>query len=270
MSGAGTFTVVAGTGNAGSSGDGGPANQAELNDPTGLALASDGTLYIADRGNNRVRALKSDGTIETVAGNGMANPGPIGLGGDATQTAIAEPTAIASAPDGLYIAAANQVLKVGAGGVVSQALGPVQFRGADPRFPQSSECDPSAVAVDAAGDVYVACANTKYLLVRQASGAIRFLGAFAAEKATSTLAQLLDGTVVGVDGGTIIRLSDASRTVAATVGQVGSLSYFEPQGIAGASLQSLYVDQDGASGKGPAAIAQGSLTNLTLRWQTPT
>ncbi|HEV8145546.1 MAG TPA: hypothetical protein VGP79_04165 [Bryobacteraceae bacterium] len=67
----GNTDVFAGTGAAGFSGDGGPATQAQLNRPVGLALDSKGTLYIADRGNHRVRAIASDGTIRTIAGSGV-------------------------------------------------------------------------------------------------------------------------------------------------------------------------------------------------------
>ena len=64
--------VVAGTGTAGSTGDGGPASGALLNHPTGVAVAADGTVYISDAGNYRVRAVAPDGTISTVAGTGRA------------------------------------------------------------------------------------------------------------------------------------------------------------------------------------------------------
>ena len=74
----GRFKVVAGTGKPGFSGDGGPATQAELDRPLGMAVAPDGTLYFADAGNSRVRAILPDGTITTIAGNGLAATGPAG------------------------------------------------------------------------------------------------------------------------------------------------------------------------------------------------
>src|SRR5215212_7108367 len=63
-------TVVAGTGAAGFSGDGGAATQAQLRNPSGVGVAPDGTVYIADSGNLRVRAVAPGGTISTVAGTG--------------------------------------------------------------------------------------------------------------------------------------------------------------------------------------------------------
>lgn len=66
----GTVTTIAGTGVAGFGGDGGPARAAQLYGPSAVAVASDGTIYIADSGNNRVRKVAPDGTISTIAGTG--------------------------------------------------------------------------------------------------------------------------------------------------------------------------------------------------------
>ena len=59
----GTITTVAGNGNFGSSGDGGPATAANLADPFGVAVGVDGSLYIADTFNFAVRRVALDGTI---------------------------------------------------------------------------------------------------------------------------------------------------------------------------------------------------------------
>jgi len=63
----GIITTVAGTGAAGYSGDGGPATTAQLNRPFDVAIGPDGSLYIADQYNNRVRRVGPDGIITTVA-----------------------------------------------------------------------------------------------------------------------------------------------------------------------------------------------------------
>ena len=68
----GSVTTIAGTGVAGFSGDGGPAASAQLYGPSAVAIASDGTVYIADSGNNRVRKVSLDGTISTIAGSGAS------------------------------------------------------------------------------------------------------------------------------------------------------------------------------------------------------
>jgi len=100
----GTLATIAGTGSPGSSGDGGPATNARLTAPAGLALAGD-VLYVADSGNNRVRAVHLVvGRIDGVAGVGDA--GFSGDGGSAMAAHLRNPTAVAVSPDGrtLYIA----------------------------------------------------------------------------------------------------------------------------------------------------------------------
>ena len=85
----GTITTVAGTGEEGRGGDGGPAVEARLDKPRGIAVDSAGDLYIADSDNHRVRRVDSSGTITTVAGTGER--GYSGDGGPAIAAALAEP-----------------------------------------------------------------------------------------------------------------------------------------------------------------------------------
>ena len=66
----GIITTVAGNGTPGYGGDGGPATQALLCFPWDVAFGSDGSLYIADSSNHRIRRVAPDGIITTVAGNG--------------------------------------------------------------------------------------------------------------------------------------------------------------------------------------------------------
>lgn len=66
----GSITTFAGNGTRGFGGDGGPATEASFDQPNGLAVAGDGTVYIADRGNFRIRCVHPNGIVETIAGNG--------------------------------------------------------------------------------------------------------------------------------------------------------------------------------------------------------
>jgi sugar lactone lactonase YvrE len=100
---AGPISVVAGTGECGFIGDGGPAIAAELNDPNGLAFDSAGNLYFSDSKNQRIRRIDRNGVITTVAGNGVA--GSSGDGGLGTQAQLNNPFGIGIGPgDKLYIA----------------------------------------------------------------------------------------------------------------------------------------------------------------------
>jgi sugar lactone lactonase YvrE len=69
-----TIATVAGNGIAGFSGDGGPAVNAQLNRPEGVAVDRSGAIYIADSGNNRIRRVSAEGIITTVAGGGAEDP----------------------------------------------------------------------------------------------------------------------------------------------------------------------------------------------------
>jgi uncharacterized protein (TIGR03437 family) len=92
----------AGTGERGYSGDGGPAREAQLASPEDVAVDAEGRVYIADSGNNVVRVVETDGTIQTYAGTGVRGHG--GDGGPANFAELDEPEALALGPDGtLYV-----------------------------------------------------------------------------------------------------------------------------------------------------------------------
>lgn len=98
----GTISTVAGTGTPGASGDGGPASAAQLDQPYGLAVDADGSLYISDRGNFRVRRVNPDGNIETIAGTGAE--GLSGDGGPADRARFGYVARLALDDDGLLVA----------------------------------------------------------------------------------------------------------------------------------------------------------------------
>lgn len=121
----GVITTYAGTGVPDFGGDGGPATQARLFMPTGLALDSAGNLYIADSANARVRKVTaSTGVISTVAGNGLV--GFSGDGGLATQATFKLPFGVAVDKDGaLYICDTreNRIRRVGTNGLITTICG---------------------------------------------------------------------------------------------------------------------------------------------------
>jgi sugar lactone lactonase YvrE len=98
---AGRVETVAGTGEAGFAGDGGPAAQARLQEPFGVEIDARGDLYVADMANQRVRRVDArTGKITTVAGSGAK--GYRGDGGPATAAALNEPYGLALARDGSF------------------------------------------------------------------------------------------------------------------------------------------------------------------------
>jgi sugar lactone lactonase YvrE len=165
----GQLEVVAGTGAPGFSGDGGPGPQATLSDPSAIALAPNGDVYVED--GNRVRKVSAaDGIISTVAGDGRTGSG--GNGGPAVraalnfgspQTAVGGLSdAIAVGPGGdLYLAepANNEVQKVSpATGKITTAVGPGIHCGPLDGICQAAAhpCAPVGVAVDSSSNVFVA------------------------------------------------------------------------------------------------------------------
>jgi len=120
----GTIWTYAGNGLSGEVGDGGPATQARLTMPRGLALGPDGSLYIAEPDGNRVRRVAPDGMISTFTGTGVL--GYAGDGGPATQAQLNGPTNLAVTADGvLYIVDSgnNRIRRVGADGVITTVVG---------------------------------------------------------------------------------------------------------------------------------------------------
>jgi uncharacterized protein (TIGR03437 family) len=155
----GSIANFAGTGTAGSNGDGSAAASAQLNGPQGLAVDSAGILYIADTQNHRVRKVAANGAISTVAGNGTAGFG--GDGGSATSAQLNLPFGVAvDAAGNLYIAefGNNRVRKVSTNGNIGTIAGNgVSGYSGDKGQAASAQLNgPQGVAVDSAGNVYIA------------------------------------------------------------------------------------------------------------------
>jgi uncharacterized protein (TIGR03437 family) len=155
----GTITTIAGTGTPGFNGEVLLPANAQLNLPRGVAADSLGNYYVADTVNSRVREVQPGGNLFTVAGNGNASY--FGDGAAATRASVNQPEGVAVDPAGnLYIADTldNVVRKVTGNGVITTIAGsgPPGFAG-DGGPAASAKLDhPRGVAVDAAGNVYVA------------------------------------------------------------------------------------------------------------------
>ena len=151
----GLLTLVAGTGTGGYSGDNGAATNAQLNNPSGLALDSAGNIYIADSDNNRVRKV-AGGIITTVAGDGL--PGYGGDNGPATSARLDYPLGVAVDSAGnLYIAdSAYAVIRKVTNGIITTVAGGGSTLGDGGPATSAQLMLPSDVALDSAGDLYIA------------------------------------------------------------------------------------------------------------------
>ena len=155
---AGIITTVAGTGTAGSSGDGGPATEAQLSLPFGVAVDRAGNLYVADLGNHRVRKVDSSGTITAFAGTGTA--GNSGDGGPATMAQLRNPVSVALDGSGNhYIADYNNhtVRKVDSSGIITTfaGTGTAGNSGDGGSATAAQLRNPVSVALDGSGNLYI-------------------------------------------------------------------------------------------------------------------
>src|SRR6266700_3779145 len=191
----GIVNTVAGTGTGGFSGDGGPATQARMTNPQGVAVGPDGSLYIADNFNLRIRRVGLDGIITTVVGDGSfcgqvggfptdSSFGALcGNGVPATRAKLAGPMGLAFGPDGsLYFSepSLSRVRRVGPNGIIRTFAGSSQTQNMGDGGPATLAAvrGASGLAVGPDGSVYItalqsgALADPTFRIRRVASSGI--------------------------------------------------------------------------------------------------
>ncbi|MEV0123718.1 RICIN domain-containing protein [Streptomyces sp. NPDC050703] len=247
------ITTVAGTGDAGAAGDGGPAAAARLHRPYGLAMDGTGTLYISDYDKHQVRKVTTDGRIHRVAGTGTA--GFEGDRGPALSARLNGPREVAVDRAGnLYIADSenHRIRRVTADGRIDTVAGTgtAGFSGDDgPAVAAELNC-PYGVAVDSTGNLFIA--DTDNQRVRQVTpdGRIVTLAGtgtpgFSGDGGPAAAARLNSPYGVAVDGVGDLYITDAENHRVRRVAEDGTIST-----VAGTGA-------DGFSGDGgPAASAR--------------
>ena len=155
----GVITTVAGNGQLGFSGDGGPATEAKLISPADVTVDTTGNLYISDSSSNRIRKVSTAGLITTVAGNGRT--GYASDGGLAAEAKLSSPSDVAIDTSGnLYIAdtGASRIRKVFTSGIITTVggNGKAGFSGDGGLATAAQIHAPEGVAVDSSGNLYIA------------------------------------------------------------------------------------------------------------------
>ena len=215
----GIITTIAGNGIAGYSGDGGLATNAELNNPYGVAVDSNGNIYIADTNNNRIRKVNSTtGIITTIAGNGTA--GYSGDGGLATNAELYYPYGVAVDSNGnIYIADTynNRIRKVNSTtGIITTIAGngTAGYSGDGGPATNAQLNYPYGVAVDSSGNIYIADTdNNRIRKVNSTTGIITTIAGngnpgYSGDGGPATNAELYDPSGVAVDSNGNIYIAD--------------------------------------------------------------
>jgi hypothetical protein len=244
----GLLSVVAGDGLSGFAGDGGPAVDAELNDPGEIAVGSNGTVYFVDSGNDRVRAVSPGGVITTVAGDGSLLLGAdVGDGGPATKASL-NPTGVAVNPAGdLFISSNSDIREVSPAGVISSFVRGGPPYGVDVEVGGTSTAFfPDSLALDGEGDLIVFTSSPKALFSVAPSGQVTQL---AVDYATA-LSEAPDGSVLVAEHNPgLERVSgDAVAAVPLDTQVPGLRNQLVAEGIAEAPGGALYVDSEPGDG----------------------
>jgi sugar lactone lactonase YvrE len=293
----GLISTVAGTGVAGSGGDGGPATAATLNSPVGVAVDGAGNLYVAEYFGHRIRKVNSaTGAISTYAGNGTAAFG--GDGGTATAASLNSPWGVSVDVAGnLYIAdfGNNRIRKVAAAsGVISTIAGSSSgFSGDGGLATAATLANPLDVCVGGDGNFYIAdYGNNRIRKIVASTGVISTVAgdgaaAFGGDGGQATAAQINQPYGVAADqSGNIfvadtdnhrIRYVAAATGIISTIAGTGSATFDGDGGLAvNASFElPLDVAIAGTSDLGIADYGNARIRRLTGRelpvitWATP-
>jgi len=237
----GIITTLAGNGTAGFSGDGGPAGASQLSNPWGIAVDKTGTIYFADSDNNRVRLIDATGRITTKVGDGTA--GFSGDGAPSTAARVSAPAGLAAdAAGNIYIADAgnNRIRKIDVAGVITTVAGTgvAGFSGDGGKATLAQLNDPLGVAVDAAGNLYIADETNSRIRRVDVSGVITTIAGtgvagFSGDGAEATKATINFPRAVAVDAGGNVYIADTRSLRVRRIGTDGVITTIAGNGQRG-------------------------------------
>lgn len=281
----GTISTAAGAGGAGYGGDGGAATSALISNPAAVAADGSGNLYIADTGNHLIRKVTGT-TMSTIAGNVNDISGFGGDNGPATSALLNQPTGVAvDASGNVYLSDAvnNRVRKVTAAtGIITTYAGDgtTGSGGDGGRAVVAHLNTPRGLAVDAAGNLYIADAGNHRIRMVNTAGIISTLAGtgtagFSGDLGVAAKAQLNSPRDVAVDAAGNVYIADYSNSririvntagVISTIAGNGRFAYTGDGGAAtGAALQFPAGVEVDASGK----VYVADTGNSAIRLLTP-
>ena len=215
----GTITTIAGSGSASFSGDNGPATDATMNQPTGVAVDAAGNVYIADMSNQRIRKVNTAGIITTIAGYGVSAFS--GDGSAATLACMHQPTGVAvDATGNVYVADQinGRIRKINAAGIISTIAGngTLGFAGDGGAAITAELYQPTGVTVDAAGNIFISDIINNRIRKINTSGIISTIagdgiGGFAGDGGPATDAHLYRPNSVAVSAAGDVYIADMNN-----------------------------------------------------------
>lgn len=284
---AGEITTEAGTGTAGFLGDNGPATEAELWSPFGIAVDPAGNVYIADRNNQRIRETDTSGNIYTLVGTGQSGLGAEGLPGP--QMPLNNPSGVCLDRTGtIYVVdlGNNRVLQSLPGSGVTTVAGNgspgYAGDGGPARLAQLN--GPTACILDAAGDLFIADTNNHGIREVTPDGNISTVAGtgsagFGGDGGPATAASLNGPMGIAVDGNGDLFIADtgnnrvrevsAGGVIQTVAGGPGTPTIGRPGGLTLDGSGNLYFAEPGANvigklvpGTATSSSSQGSTTTL--------
>jgi len=282
------ITTVAGNGTTGYAGDGGPATNASLFNPSAIALDALGNLFVADSANHCIREVGTNGIIATVAGNGTN--GFFGDGGPATNASLSYPDGVAvDAFGNLFIADVdnNRIRQVGTNGVMATVAGNATngFFGDGGPATNASLSHPDGVAVDLFGNLFIADSGNKRIRKVGTNGVITTvagngLSGFFGDGGPATNAFMESPAAVAVDpfgrlliadsGNHRIRAVDTNGLITTLVGNGASGFAGDGGAPAAATLSGVSGVAADASGNVFIADTGNNRVRQVLNYQEPT
>ena len=271
------IATVAGNGDVGFSGDGGPATNATMRNPAAVAVDTSGNLFVADTVNNRVREINAQGVITTIAGNSPItnfSGGYAGDGGAATNALLDYPSGLAAGASGnLFIADQNNnvIRNVSAAGIITTAAGSYalggDYSGDGGRAPNASLDVPAGVAVDAAGNLYIADSANCVIRKVGANGIITTVagnylngGAYTGDGGAADDASLNYPTGVAATASGVLFITDSGNNVIRRVDARGIITTVAGKGSPGYSGDGGSATNAALDGPNAAAVdASGNL-----------
>ncbi len=230
----GVVTTIAGDGSYLFRGDGGLANQARLNAPSGVALDSSGNLWISDTGNSRVRMVNANGQIGTQAGGGGLPTSPIGISADVTGNVFIADAAAYRVEE--LPAKVSAILDVAGNGTPGAGIDGIPATA-------SSLATPNAVAAGPGGAFYIADTGNAKIRRVSSSGIITTLGGSGAFNHPSALCVDANSNVYIADTGSnrILLLTPGGQV--STI--AGPAQLLQPRGVAVDPAGNVWISDTG-------------------------